>query len=86
MKQPNVAVYGLRNCPDTTRALHWLKSNQVQCEFKDLDESPELSDYVADLSNGLRVLPMIQIDNAILIKPSEGELAAAVQQAAAERA
>jgi glutaredoxin len=85
MKQPNVAVYGSRSCPDTTRALEWLDSHQVQYEFKDLDESPELDDYVADMNNGKRVIPAIQIDNGFLINPSERELDAAVQQAAAER-
>lgn len=85
MKQPNIAIYGSRNCPDTTRALKWLDSHQVQYEFKDLDESPELNDYVADLNNGRRAMPTIQIDNGILINPSDRELEAAVQQAAAER-
>lgn len=85
MKQPNISVYGSRQCPDTTRALKWLDSKQVQYEFKNLDESPELNDYVADLNNGKKVIPAIQIDNEILINPSDGELASAVQQAAAER-
>ena len=85
MKQPNIAIYGSRACEDTTRALKWLDSHQVQYEFKDLDESPELNDYVADLNNGQRVMPTIQIDNGILINPSDRELEAAVQQAAAER-
>jgi thioredoxin reductase (NADPH) len=85
MKQPNVAIYGSRTCPDTTRALQWLDSHHVQYEFKDLDESPELNDYVAGLNDGKRVIPTIQIDNGILINPSERELEAAVQQAAAER-
>ena len=85
MKQPNVAVYGSRGCPDTARSLQWLDGHQVQYEFKDLDESPELNQYVADLNNGQRVMPTIQIDNEILINPSERELAAAVQQSAAER-
>lgn len=85
MKQPNIAVYGSRQCPDTSRALQWLDSEQVSYEFKDLDESPELDDYVADLNEGKRVIPAIQIDNEILINPTDQELASAVQQAAAER-
>jgi glutaredoxin len=85
MKQPNIAVYGSRNCPDTTRALQWLDSSQVQYEFKDLDESPELNGYVADLNHGKRVMPTIQIDNEILINPSEKDLKQAIQQASAER-
>ena len=63
----------------------WLDGNQVQYEFKDLDESPELNGYVADLNGGKRVMPTIQIDNEVLINPSEKELEQAVQQATAER-
>jgi glutaredoxin len=85
MKQPNVAVYGSHQCSDTTRALQWLDGHQVQYEFKDLDVSPELNDYVADLNHGKRVMPTIQIDNEILINPSEPDLAAAVEKSAAER-
>ena len=85
MKQPNVTVYGSHNCPDTTRALRFLDSQQVPYEFRDLDESPELDAYVADLNHGKRVIPTIQIDNEILINPSDGQLGSAVQQAAAER-
>ena len=85
MKQPNVSVYGSRQCSDTTRALAWRDGNQVQYEFKDVDESPELNGYITDLNNGRRVMPTIQIDNEILINPSEKELQQAVQQAAAER-
>ena len=44
MKQPNVAVYGSRTSSDTTRALQWLDSHQVQYEFKDLDEP--LGDFI----------------------------------------
>jgi len=85
MKQPNVAIYGSRSCPDTTRALQFLDSHEIPYEFKDLDESPELNDYIAELNNGKRVMPTIQIDNAILINPSDDELGSAIQRSAAER-
>ena len=85
MKQPNVSVYGSHDCPDTTRALRFLDSQQIQYEFKDLDESPELNGYFADLNHGKRVMPTIRIDNEILINPSDRELESAIQQAAAER-
>jgi glutaredoxin len=78
MRQHNVTVYGSRRSPDTTRAMNFLESHQVAYEFKDLDESPELTDYVADLNNGKPVLPTIRVDDAVLISPSEKELAEAV--------
>jgi glutaredoxin len=85
MKQPNVAIYGSKNCADTTRAMRVLDDRQVLYEFKDLDENPELNSYVSHLNNGVRKMPAIQIDNQMLINPSDGELASAVEQAAAER-
>ena len=85
MKQPNISVYGSSTCPNTTRALRLLDSQEIQYEFKDLDESPELNGYVADLNAGKREMPTIQIDNEILINPGNRELKAALQQAAAER-
>ena len=85
MKQPNIAIYGSRNCADTTRALRFLDAREIPYEFKDVDESPELNDYVAHLNLGVRKTPAIQIDNAILINPSEADLALVYQEAAAER-
>jgi thioredoxin reductase (NADPH) len=67
------------------RALRLLEGQKVPYEFRDLDESPELDGYVADLNQGKRVIPTIQIDNEVLINPSDQELSSAVQQAAAER-
>jgi len=84
MKQPNVAIYGSRTCADTTRAMRLLDDRGISYEFKDLDLSPELNAYVADLNNGVRKIPAIQIDNEIFIDPSDSELAQAVEQAAAK--
>lgn len=85
MKQPNVCVYGSRNCPDTNRVLQILDGQEIAYEFKNLDESPELNGYLADLNNGQCVMPTIQIDNENLINPGDRELNSALQQAAAER-
>jgi glutaredoxin len=78
MRQHNVTVYGSRTCPATMQAMRYLDSKQVAYEFKDLDESPELNDYVADLNGGKGVTPTIRVDDAVLINPSEKELAEAV--------
>jgi glutaredoxin len=85
VKQPNVSVYGSRTCSDTTRALHLLDSQEIPYEFKDVDETPEFNDYIAGLNGGKRVMPTIQIDNAILINPDDRELSSAIQEAAAKR-
>ena len=85
MKQPNVSIYGSKNCADTTRAMRFLDGHEIPYEFKDVDLAPELKSYVASLGNGEGTTPAIQIDNHVLINPSNDELASAVEQAAAER-
>jgi glutaredoxin len=85
MKQPNVSIYGSMTCGDTTRAMRALDDREIPYEFKDVDLVPELSEYIANLNNGKREMPTIQIDNEILINPSEGELVKAVERSAAER-
>ena len=54
-------------------------------QFKDVDKSPELNDYLADLNNGKRVMPTIQIDNEIFINPSDSALGMAVEHAGVRR-
>jgi glutaredoxin len=78
MRQANITVYGSRLCPDTVRTTQFMDSHHVAYEFKDLDESPELNEYVADLNGGKRVMPTIRVDDKVLINPEERELAEAV--------
>ncbi len=85
MKQPNVSIYGSRNCADTTRAMRFLDEREILYEFKDVDLAPELNSYIAHLNHGDRKIPAIQIDNQMLINPSDDELGRAVEQAAAAR-
>lgn len=77
MQQPDTAVYGSRKCPDTNRATRHLDGHKIVYEFKDLGESPELNDHVADLDGGERVMPTIRVDDRVLINPSEEEPAGA---------
>ena len=81
MRQPNIAVYGSRTCPDTVRATEYLDSQGVPYEFKDVDESPELNAYIAGLNHGKRVMPTIQVENDFLINPDLKKLGEAVKAA-----
>ncbi|WP_406700298.1 glutaredoxin family protein [Singulisphaera sp. Ch08] len=74
MRQPNVTVYGSVACPDTQRIKNFLEAQALAYEYKDVDESPELNDYLADLNHGKRVIPTLRLNNMILINPSEQEL------------
>ena len=85
MRQPNISVYGSRTCPDTTRATAYLDSQGVPYEFKDVDESPELNDYIAGLNGGKRVMPTIQVENEFLINPDPKKLGEAVKAASVSR-
>lgn len=79
MQQPNVTVYGSTTCPDTQRTRSFLDAQAVAYEYKDVDESPELNQYLADLNQGKRVIPTIRLNNMILINPSEHELSRELQ-------
>jgi glutaredoxin len=81
MSQPNVTVYGSRQCGDTTRATRFLDAKQIPYEFKDVDESPEYNDYIAGLNHGKRVMPTIRINNENFINPSDEVLGQAVADA-----
>jgi len=83
MRQPNVSVYGSKTCPDTVRATKFLDEKGVPYEFKDVDETPELNEYIAGLNHGKRVMPTIQIENDFLINPGLTKLEDAVRAASA---
>jgi thioredoxin reductase (NADPH) len=74
MPQPNITVYGSRQCGDTNRVTQHLDAQQVPYEFKDVDESPEYSAYIAGLNHGKRVVPTIRINNATYINPELSKL------------
>jgi glutaredoxin len=77
MQQPNVTVYGSVSCPDTTQAREWLDEHGIPYEYKDVDDDPSYSAYIADLNGGKRVMPTIRVDNRTLVNPSAEELGAA---------
>lgn len=74
MRLPNVTIYGSRSCPDTVRVTEHLDAKQVPYEFKDVDESPEYSDYIAGLNYGKRVMPTLRINNDTYINPDVAKL------------
>jgi thioredoxin reductase (NADPH) len=74
MRQPNVTIYGSRQCRDTERVTRHLDSARVPYEFKDVDESPEYNDFVAGLNNGKRIIPAVRINNETYINPDIAKL------------
>jgi glutaredoxin len=82
MSQPNVTVYGSHSCPDTNRATRFLDAQAIPYEFKSVDDFPEFNAYIADLNGGKPVMPTIQVNNSVLIDPTDEQLGAAVAAAA----
>jgi thioredoxin reductase (NADPH) len=80
MRQPNVTVYGSRSCPDTQRTTQFLDHRKVAYEFKDVDENPAFSEYVAGLNHGKRVIPTVRINNATFINHADDVLGKAVEE------
>jgi thioredoxin reductase (NADPH) len=74
MRQPNVTIYGSRQCEDTVRAIQHLDGQNVPYEFKDVDESPEYNAFIAGLNGGKRVMPTIRINNETYINPDLAKL------------
>jgi thioredoxin reductase (NADPH) len=81
MRQPNVTVYGSHSCPDTNRATRFLEGREIPYEFKSVDDFPEYNSYIAELNEGQRITPTIQVNNEVFINPSEADLGAAVEKA-----
>jgi len=65
------------------RATRFLDGRGVPYEFKDVDELPELNEYIAGLNHGKRVIPTIQVENDFLINPDDAKLGQAVEAASA---
>jgi len=80
MKQKNVTVYGSQSCADTARTRAYLDEHAIAYEYKDVDDDPSYSDYLATLNNGKRVMPTLRIDNQTLVNPSNEELGRAVAE------
>ena len=58
-----------RPAPTRPGRPRFLDEEGVPYEFKDVDESPELNEYIAGLNRGKRVIPTIQVENDFLINP-----------------
>jgi glutaredoxin len=86
MRQPNVTVYGSHSCPDTNRAIRFLDAQEIPYELKSVDDFPEFNEYIAELNGGKRVMPTIQVNNHVLINPTDEQLGAAVAAAVAAEA
>ena len=72
---PKLTVYGAPWCADTRMARRVLENIDVAYDWVDVDEDTEGEAYVKEVSNGMRVIPVLVFENGdTLIEPSRSEL------------
>ena len=72
---PKLTVYGAPWCADTRMAKRVLDNVGVAYDWVDVDEDTEGEAYVKEVSNGMRVIPVLVFDDGdMLVEPSRSEL------------
>lgn len=70
-----VTMYGAMWCPDTLRALHFFNQNNIEVEFKDIDNNVANTKFVEEANDGMRIIPTIVLpEGKILVEPSNSDL------------
>ena len=74
--KPEITFYGADWCPDCQRAKKYLKDNQVDYQFIDVDLDKAATKLVETINKGKRIIPTIIIDGKTYTNPDNGKLAA----------
>ncbi|MGB9883427.1 MAG: glutaredoxin family protein [Microgenomates group bacterium] len=77
MKKQNLKIifYGAPWCPDCRMSKQFLDQNQIEYEYINIEENPEMTKVVEKINNGLRSIPTIIFPNEeILVEPDNNEL------------
>lgn len=76
MNTPSIIFYGADWCSDCRRSKALLDTHQIAYDYKDIDADPQHAAYVEHINKGQRRIPTIVFsDGAILVEPSDEELA-----------
>lgn len=73
-----IQFYGADWCPDCRRAKAYLKENNVEFDYIDVDLDQEATKRVESINNGKRIIPTIIIDGKSHTNPNNNQLAAAL--------
>jgi thioredoxin reductase (NADPH) len=77
LKPSSLMVYGTPWCPDCKQAKQFFGEQRVQYTNVDIEQDPQALAFVEQINKGKRIIPTIIFpDGAILIEPSNAELAA----------
>ena len=71
-----IQLYGADWCPDCRRAKAYLKENNIQYEFIDVDLDESATKRVESINNGKRIIPTIIINGKPYTNPNNDQLAA----------
>jgi thioredoxin reductase (NADPH) len=70
-----IQLYGADWCPDCLRAKAFLKDNNIQYDFIDVDLDQEATKRVESINNGKRIIPTIIINGKSYTNPNNDQLA-----------
>lgn len=70
----NIKLYGADWCPDCNRAKTFLKNNNVDFEFIDVDINPKATRLVESINKGKRIIPTLVINDRSYTNPDNSEL------------
>ena len=70
-----IQLYGADWCPDCRRAKSYLKENNIQYEFIDVDLDEQATRRVESINNGKRIIPTIIINGKSYTNPNNDRLA-----------
>lgn len=71
----NIVLYGADWCPDCRRAKAYLKENNVEFTFVDVDLDKEATAKVEAINNGKRIIPTVIIEEKSYTNPDNVKLA-----------
>ena len=77
-KMNEIKLYGADWCPDCRRAKSFLKENNIDYDFIDVDLDEQATKKVELINNGKRIIPTIIINNKSYTNPDNNQLAAAL--------
>ena len=69
-----IRVYGADWCGDCRRAKDFLKQNEIEYDFVDIDLDEQATKKIEKLNGGKRVIPTIEIGASTFINPDNAEL------------
>jgi thioredoxin reductase (NADPH) len=76
--KPEIILYGADWCPDCVRAKKYLKDNDIDYQFIDVDLDKAATKLVEKINKGKRIIPTIIIDGKTYTNPDNAKLAAAL--------